>query len=68
MKDEPCPTETAAKGSLNTIINHRARESGKSDSQPLSFCTKPNTSFLFVRIQNATESDNFNAFSDNLKT
>jgi len=59
VKDEPCPIEGAAKSSLKTIINHRARESGKSDCQPVYFCTKTNKSFLFLKIQNATESDNF---------
>ena len=59
MKNEPFLIEGAAKGSLNTIINHRARLSGKSDYQPVYFCTKPNKFFLFLRIQNATESDNF---------
>jgi len=59
VKDEPFVIEGAAKGSLNTIINHRAREYGKSDCQPVTYCTKTNKSFLFLRIQNATENDNF---------
>lgn len=45
VKDEPCPIEGAAKGSLNTIINHRAKEYGKSDCQPVSYSTKPNKPF-----------------------
>ena len=59
MRDEPCAIEGTANGSLNGIIKHRAREYGKSDCQPVSYCTKTNKSFLFLRIQNATESDNF---------